>query len=196
MKINILERIFALMLLILLSPFLFMLFIIVITTSKGGFVFKQKRIGLNRRAFYIYKIRTMEPNAEREQKKLLKMNEANGPVFKIKNDPRFTPVGKFISKHGLDEILQVVNIVKGEMSFVGPRPFPSNEAVKIPGKYRLRFSVLPGITSLWVVEGAYHSSFKKWMESDIKHIKNKSTITDLKILLKTVLIFIKSFNTL
>jgi len=148
--------------------------------------FKQKRLGKDRKPFFIYKFRTMVENAEDLRSRIYHLNEADEPVFKIRNDPRYTKIGRFLARSGLDEIPQLINILKGEMALVGPRPLPVMEANKVPKKYNKRFSVLPGITSLWVVRGADHSSFNQWMEDDIEYIKNKSFWYDLKIIILTI----------
>lgn len=183
------EKIFALILLIFLSPFFLFFYILIKFTSKGSFLFKQKRLGKDKKPFYIYKIRTMVENAEELKKDLLKKNEADGPVFKIKDDPRYTKIGKWLAKKGLDELPQLINILKGEMSFVGPRPLPVEEALKIPKKYQKRFSVKPGIISTWVINGAFHNDFDKWMEMDLEDIKNKSFFWDLLIIIKGIKLF-------
>lgn len=120
------------------------------------------------------------------QEKYSKFNEADGPAFKIFDDPRLTPIGRILSRTGLDEILQFINIVKGEMSFVGPRPLPVEEAKKIPGKFKLRFSVKPGITSLWIVRGAHKLTFSQWMASDLEYIKKKSFNLNMYIIVMTI----------
>lgn len=140
----------------------------------------------------MYKMRTMTENAESLKKRYLRLNEADGPVFKLKNDPRLTPVGRFLSKTGIDELPQLINVLRGEMAFVGPRPLPINEAIHIPQKYHERFSILPGITSPWVVYGAHNLKFRKWMELDLKYVDEKSTIRDIHILLLTLLLMLKN----
>lgn len=145
-------------------------------------------MGKDHRPFWIYKIRTMIDNAENLKSKIEKLNESDGPVFKIYNDPRYTKIGKFLSHTGLDELPQIINVIKGEMAFVGPRPLPIAEAKLIPKKYQGRFSVLPGITSPWVLQGAHKLSFKKWMESDLVYIENKSFWYDGVIFGKSVLL--------
>lgn len=184
---------------ILLIPFLIILFIFVKISSKGPFLFKQKRIGKDQKPFWIYKIRTMVINAENLKPKIINLNEADGPVFKIHNDPRYTKIGRFLSHTGLDELPQLINIIKGEMDFVGPRPLPVAEAKLIPQKYQKRFNVLPGITSPWVLQGAHKLSFREWMESDLAYIKNRSLWYDSTILGKSFLlvltfIYKKLFN--
>ncbi len=185
------DRISALLLLIFLSPFLFFFFLLVKLTSRGPFTFRQIRMGKDKKPFEIYKIRTMVENAEKLKTKLKNLNEADGPVFKINNDPRFTGIGRVIAYIGLDEVLQLVNIVKGEMTYVGPRPLPVYEAVNVPREYQERFLVKPGITSLGIVRGTYNKSFKKWMESDLEYIKKRSLFLDIYILVFTVLYILK-----
>jgi lipopolysaccharide/colanic/teichoic acid biosynthesis glycosyltransferase len=187
------ERLFALLLLILFSPLLVILYIIVKLTSKGPFIFKQRRSGKDKKPFWIYKIRTMVENAEEQKSKIKNQNEAERPAFKIHNDPRYTKFGKFLAHTAIDEIPQLWNIVRGEMAFVGPRPLPVAEAKRVPKKYEKRFSVLPGMTSLWIVRGADHQSFKRWMEMDLEYVKNKSFFYDLKILLLTLGLIVKLF---
>ncbi|GIW62176.1 MAG: multidrug MFS transporter [Patescibacteria group bacterium] len=188
---EILEKIIALIFLILLSPIFLILYLAVKLTSKGPFIFKQKRSGKNKKPFYIYKIRTMVENAEELKEKYKHLNQADGPVFKIYDDPRFTKVGKIIAHLGLDELPQLINILKGEMSFVGPRPFPVAEAKRISKKYEKRFSVKPGILSSWVIQGAFHDNFEKWMNLDLKDVENKSFWYDLKIILKSLAFWVK-----
>ena len=130
--------------------------------------------------------------AERLKWQYRHLNEADGPVFKIRNDPRFTNVGKFLARTGLDELPQFINVLKGEMSLVSPRPLPVDEAKKIPKKYHKRFSILPGITSLWVVRGAHGLSFDEWMRLDIDYVKNGSLFVDLKVIVLTGILVMKS----
>ena len=187
------ERIVALIFLILFLPLLAVLYLLVRLTSKGPFLFKQKRVGKDKQVFTIYKIRTMVKDAENLKSKIQNLNQSDGPTFKIQNDPRCTKIGRFLRQTACDEIPQLINIIRGEMSFVGPRPLPIDEEKKIPSKYDLRFSVLPGMTSLWVVKGANHSSFKKWMEDDLEYVKNKSFFYDLHILIRTAKMVLKMF---
>jgi lipopolysaccharide/colanic/teichoic acid biosynthesis glycosyltransferase len=185
------ERLFAFILYILFLPLLVILYCIVKLTSNGPFIFKQRRAGKNKKPFWIYKIRTMVENAEDQKSKIKNQNEAEWPAFKIHNDPRYTKFGKFLAHTAIDEIPQLWNIVRGEMAFVGPRPLPVEEAKRVPKKYEKRFSVLPGMTSLWIVRGADHQSFKRWMEMDLEYVKNKSSFYDLKILLQTLRLIIR-----
>jgi lipopolysaccharide/colanic/teichoic acid biosynthesis glycosyltransferase len=180
------QRLIALILLFLFSPIFLVIFIVVKLTSSGSFIYKQKRAGKDKKPFNIYKIRTMVKDAEDLKSKIHHLNEADGPVFKINNDPRYTKIGRFLAHKGFDELPQLINIIKGEMAFIGPRPLPIEEAKKISKKYERRFSVLPGMSSLWVIEGADHSDFDRWMKLDLEYVKNKSIWYNLKITLKTI----------
>jgi len=185
------ERLLALILFILFLPLLVILYFVVKLTSKGPFIFKQRRSGKDKKPFWIYKIRTMVEDAENLKSKIQNLNEADGPVFKIRNDPRYTKFGHFLAHTAIDEVPQLWNIIRGAMAFVGPRPLPIEEAKKVPKKYEKRFSVLPGMTSLWIVRGADHQSFKRWMEMDLEYVKNKSFFYDAKILLLTLRLIIR-----
>jgi lipopolysaccharide/colanic/teichoic acid biosynthesis glycosyltransferase len=195
----IIKQILSVFLLFFTLPLWIIFYFLIEITSKGPFLFKQKRLGKDKKPFFIYKFRTMAENAENLKSEIYHLNEVDGPVFKIYNDPRYTKIGRFLSHTGLDELPQLINIIKGEMSFVGPRPLPINEARQIPKKYQKRFSVLPGITSPWILQGAHKLSFEEWMESDLVYIKNKSLGYDFMILGKSFLlvltfIFKKVFN--
>jgi lipopolysaccharide/colanic/teichoic acid biosynthesis glycosyltransferase len=158
-------------------------------------IFKQARRGKNGKDFAMYKFRTMRNGAQHEQVELADLNEADGPVFKIKNDPRFVGIGKWLAYTGLDELPQFMNVLKGEMSLVGPRPLPTAEAEKIPEKFRqVRELVKPGIVSEWVVKGAHQLPFIKWMESDRKYIKQASLLTDVVVLWKSGRVIGSSFK--
>lgn len=180
------ERFIALVMFVALSPLLLVFFILIKTTSRGPYLYIQKRTGKDMKPFWIYKIRTMVEGAEGLKSKVQSLNEADGPVFKIRQDPRYTKIGAFLSHTALDELPQLINIVKGEMAFVGPRPLPIEEAIKVPKKYHTRFSVLPGMTSTWIIEGAHALSFKRWMELDCEYARNKSVWMDIQILLRTI----------
>jgi len=180
--------IFFSLLVIFFSWPLFLIISLMIWLTDGlPIVFKQKRVGKDAKVFILYKFRTMINKAHKLQKKYLSLNEANGPVFKIKNDPRFiNGLGKFLARSGLDELPNIINVLKDEMSWIGPRPLPINETLKINPKIRkIRESVLPGITSLWIISGAHQLKFKQWMNLDQQYIKNINLSTDLIILLKT-----------
>jgi lipopolysaccharide/colanic/teichoic acid biosynthesis glycosyltransferase len=189
------ERLFAIFLVLIFSPLLLIISLFVFVISGSPIFFKQKRLGKNKKVFFIYKFRTMKRNAEKSKKTLSSLNEADGPVFKIQDDPRYTNIGKILSRLGLDELPQLINIIKGDMSFVGPRPLPIKEALHIPQKYQLRFSVLPGVTSLWVINGGHSLSFKKWMELDSNYIKNRSMWLYWNIISRTILVFFSVIGT-
>lgn len=185
------QNLLALFLIIICSPVFLLIYIVLKITSNGSFIFSQIRLGKNKQPFTMYKIRTMIHNAEELQNKYLHLNIADGPVFKIPNDPRYTRIGRILSKTGLDELPQLFNILKGEMAFVGPRPLPVKEANKISIKYAKRFSVLPGITSPWVIKGTHKLSFKEWMELDLDYVKKKSVLLDVSIALQTIGLLLK-----
>lgn len=194
--LSMIQRIIALILFVLLIPLLCILYIFIKFNSKVSFLFKQLRLGKNKKPFHMYKIRTMIPGAEKLQQKYSRLNEADGPVFKIRNDPRYTRVGKWLSHTGLDELPQLLNIIKGEMAFVGPRPLPIQEAQKIPKKFNKRFYVLPGITSLWSVSGAHTLSFHQWMKLDCFYATNHNLLMDIKIAVKTIILVVKNIFSL
>jgi len=150
-------------------------------------LFLQKRVGKNGKVFTMYKIRTMYIGAEKDQKKYEKLNEADNPVFKIYDDPRFIGIGKFLAHTGLDELPQIINVLKGEMAFVGPRPLPVNEAKKLKKWQKEREKVLPGIVSPWVINGMHKMSFDSWMKSDLEYIKKKKLFYDLSIIIRSVI---------
>jgi len=155
--------------------------------SRGPVFFIQERVGMNKRRFPMYKFRTMFTGSEKMQKELDEKNEAEGPIFKIANDPRITRVGKFLRRMSLDELPQVFNVVRGEMSLVGPRPMSVRDVDLFDrGIQRKRFSVKPGITCLWQVSGRSLLPFSKWLELDLLYISNWSLGLDFKILLKTI----------
>lgn len=156
-------------------------------------IFYQPRIGKNGREFTMYKFRTMYKGADKDQKKYQKLNEADGPVFKIYNDPRYTKLGKFLAHTGLDELPQIINVLKGEMAIVGPRPLPTGEAVKLKKWQKKREKVLPGITSPWIVNGHHKIAFDDWMKSDLWYVENKSFFLDLQIIWQTFWMIIKLF---
>jgi exopolysaccharide biosynthesis polyprenyl glycosylphosphotransferase len=174
-------------LLILLTPILVIVGLMVKLDAPGPALFVQERVGLNKRRFRMYKFRTMVVNAEKQQLALEKLNEADGPVFKIKHDPRITRVGKVLRKTSLDELPQLLNVFKGDMSLVGPRPLPIRDYQAFDEDWlHRRFSVRPGITCLWQVQGRSATTFGRWMELDMQYIDNWSLWLDLKILAKTL----------
>jgi len=173
--------------LIVLSPFLFLIaFLIGVDTPRGPIIFKQNRVGLNGRVFILYKFRSMIPEAEELKSSLQNLNEMSGPVFKIRKDPRITRLGRLIRKTSIDELPQLINVIKGDMSLVGPRPLPVEEMSKIKQDiYLKRSSVKPGITCIWQISGRNNIDFYEWMEMDMKYIDNWSLGLDLEILFLT-----------
>lgn len=174
-------------LLIILAPFFSFIALLIKITSPGPVFFIQERVGLSKRWFRLYKFRTMIPRAEEKLSQLKNLNEVSGPVFKIKNDPRVTPIGKLLRKTSIDELPQLINVLKGEMSLVGPRPLPVRDYNGFDQDWqRRRFSVRPGITCLWQVDGRSNTPFEKWMELDMQYIDQWSLWLDFKILFKTI----------
>ena len=173
--------------LLIFSPIFLITAIALKLTSSGPIFFAQKRLGLNKRYFRMYKFRTMIPDAELKQDDLDALNEASGPVFKIKKDPRITHFGRILRKLSIDELPQLFNVFKGDMSLVGPRPLPIRDYNGFDEDWhRRRFSVRPGITCLWQINGRSDTSFEEWMELDMEYIDNWTLWLDLKILLLTV----------
>jgi exopolysaccharide biosynthesis polyprenyl glycosylphosphotransferase len=173
--------------LLLLAPLAGVIILAIRLTSPGPAHFAQERLGLNKRTFRLYKFRTMVADAEARQAELEKRNEVTGPVFKIRNDPRLTPIGRWLRKTSLDELPQFVNVLKGDMSLVGPRPLPVRDYKGFDEDWhRRRFSVRPGITCLWQVNGRSDTSFERWMALDMEYIDNWSLSLDLLILAKTI----------
>ena len=156
-------------------------------TSDGPVIYAQERYGLNRRRFRMFKFRTMVQDAERLQASLESQNEAEGPVFKIADDPRITPLGRFLRRTSIDELPQLFNVLRGEMSLVGPRPLPLRDvdALHATGDLR-RFSVRPGLTCLWQISGRSGIGFDDWIRLDLQYIDRWSLPLDLRILVRTI----------
>ncbi len=167
-------------------PILLIALAIVIDDPHGGPFFKQIRIGRHGKKFYMYKFRTMYVDAEKRKQDLLEQNEMEGPVFKIKDDPRITRLGKYLRKLSFDELPQLFNVLKGEMSLVGPRPPLPNEVEQYTDYDKLRLIVTPGITCDWqIAVNRNDIPFDKWVEMDLEYIENRTTFGDLKIIFKT-----------
>ncbi len=199
---RIVDIIGALLLVILLSPIMILTAILVKITSKGPVFFKQERMGFENKIFKLMKFRSMKleyctgkcyggEKAEQVFKNLSKRNEADGPVFKIKNDPRVTAFGKFIRKTSLDELPQFFNVLKGEISLIGPRPPMPQEVAKYNNWQKRRLGVKPGITGLWQVSGRSELSFDEWVRLDAYYIENWSLWLDFQIFLKTIWVIIR-----
>jgi exopolysaccharide biosynthesis polyprenyl glycosylphosphotransferase len=174
-------------LIILSSPVFLITSLLIKLTSAGPIFFAQERVGLNKKRFKMLKFRTMVVDAEQQQPALEQFNEATGPVFKIRSDPRITPIGKFLRKMSIDELPQLINVIKGDMSLVGPRPLPLRDYTGFSEDWhRRRVSVRPGITGLWQVNGRDHSSFDNWMKQDLDYIDHWSLRLDAQVMLKTI----------
>jgi len=184
---RILDVAISLTVVVLLAPILLVTALLVKWGSPGPVFFAQERIGLNKRRFRMYKFRTMVVDAEQKRAELEERNEVDGPVFKIKDDPRVTLIGKFLRKTSIDELPQLFNVFKGEMSLVGPRPLPVRDCAGFDQDWqRRRFSVRPGITCLWQINGRSSVPFEHWMDLDMQYIDNWSLWLDLTILAKTI----------
>jgi lipopolysaccharide/colanic/teichoic acid biosynthesis glycosyltransferase len=172
--------------LFLLSPLLVCVALAIRLTSRGPILFRQVRVGLHGRPFNILKFRSMVDGADRSQKDLLALNEQRGPVFKIRNDPRVTAVGRFIRKHSIDELPQILNVLRGDMSLVGPRPpVPDEVAQYEPWQWR-RLSMRPGLTCFWQVSGRSNIDFSGQVKLDVRYIETAGFWVDIKILARTV----------
>jgi exopolysaccharide biosynthesis polyprenyl glycosylphosphotransferase len=176
----------ALFLLVLLAPLFALIALAVKLSSRGPVLFRQTRCGLNGRPFTFLKFRSMYADAEAQKSRLRSFNEMDGPAFKMTNDPRVTPVGRFLRRTSLDELPQVLNILVGDMSFVGPRPAVLEEVAQYEPWQRRRLSMQPGLTCLWQVSGRNELSFDEWMRLDLEYIDNWSLWLDVKIALKTI----------
>lgn len=180
--------------LILLSPILIVVSVLIKLDSKGPVFFSQKRVGLHGKTFNMYKFRSMVVNAEEIKDKLKEQNEMSGPMFKMKNDPRITKIGKFIRKTSIDELPQLLNVLKGEMSLVGPRPSLPKEVKEFEPWMLERLEVKPGITCYWQVMGRNSIGFREWMELDVKYVHERCLSLDLKLIFKTFFVLFGDEN--
>lgn len=181
-------------LIVLSILFVIIALLIKLEDPKGKVFFKQLRVGKDGREFYMYKFRSMASDAEERLKELLALNEVSGAMFKMKDDPRVTKVGKFIRKTSLDELPQLINVLKGEMSLVGPRPPLPREVSEYTSYDKQRLLVVPGCTGLWQVSGRSNIGFSEMVELDLLYIKERSIMKDIKIMLRTVLVLFGSKN--
>ena len=179
---------------LVLSPLFIIIAIIIKFTSKGPVFFSQKRVGRNGKEFDMYKFRSMVVNAEELKEKLAAQNEMSGPMFKMKDDPRVTKVGKFIRKTSLDELPQLWNVLKGDMSLVGPRPSLPKEVAQFEDWMYKRLEVKPGLTCYWQVSGRNNIDFEDWMKLDVKYVKEKNLWIDIKLICKTVFVLFGDKN--
>ena len=191
---RIVDIILSILALIVLSPVLIITAVCIKMESKGPVFFFQKRVGLNGKEFNMLKFRSMVVNAEELKEKLMNQNEMSGPMFKMKNAPRITKVGRFIRKTSIDELPQIINVLKGEMSFVGPRPSLPNEVNKFEPWMLKRLKVKPGLTCYWQVMGRNNIQFEEWMKLDIKYVDDRSIWLDLKLIFKTFFVLFGDEN--
>lgn len=160
--------------------------LLVLIFSGSPVIFRQQRVGKDGKVFTMYKFRTMVVGAEQMKKSLRPPNESKGPTFKIYNDPRFTAIGKYLSHMGLDEIPQLMNVLRGDMSFIGPRPLPVAEERKLQSWMKKREIIRPGIVSPAILTGRYHADFEAWMKSDVEYAAAKNWVTDVPLIGKSV----------
>lgn len=171
---------------ILLSPCLLLIAAAIRIESPGPILFRQLRVGKDRRPFYCLKFRSMSQDAEKRKDEIAHLNEVDGPVFKIKHDPRVTRVGRTLRKLSLDELPQLWNVVKGEMTLVGPRPPLPREVEQYEDWMLRRLEVAPGITCIWQISGRSDTNFEQWMRMDLEYVDSRSLGTDISILLRTI----------
>jgi lipopolysaccharide/colanic/teichoic acid biosynthesis glycosyltransferase len=183
---RLLDLVIASVLVVAALPLLVAIGLLVKLTSPGPVLFRQERAGFHGRRFWMYKFRTMIDGAEDMREQVAHLNEMTGPVFKASGDPRLTGVGRLLRRGSLDELPQLLNVLKGEMSLVGPRPLPLYEAKRIRGAQRRRLAMRPGITGLWQVSGRSMVNFDAWMRLDLRYVDQWSLALDLKILLRTI----------
>jgi len=187
---NVMKRIsdiiIAGLLLLLFLPIIPVVAILIRLDTRGPVLFKQRRVGKNGKQFDFYKFRSMVDDAENNINALRPLSRSDGPIFKLKEDPRVTRVGRFLRRSSLDELPQFLNVIKGDMSIVGPRPnLPSEVKHYLPWQRR-RLDVTPGITCYWQITGRSHIGFQEWMRLDLEYIRSRSIATDLKIIVKTI----------
>lgn len=180
--------------LVIVSPIMLIVAILIKLESTGSVIFSQKRVGLNGKEFNMLKFRSMVQNAEELKEKLQKQNEMSGPMFKMKEDPRVTKVGRFIRKTSIDELPQLINVLKGEMSLVGPRPSLPKEVAKFEPWMLERLNVKPGLTCYWQVSGRNNIDFEDWMKLDIKYVKDRNLVLDIKLIFKTFFVLFGDKN--
>lgn len=182
---------FILILFIITLPIQLVISVCILLTSGSPIFFLQRRMGKNRKTFILYKFRTMIVGSEQQQQRYTHLNEADSPVFKIRNDPRYTTFGRFLSHTGLDELPQLVNILHGDMALFGPRPLPTYEAKNLLPWQQERHTIKPGILSPWVLDGYHKKRFDDWMRSDLVYVKDKSFVYDLKLFIRSIIFMVR-----
>ena len=184
--LNLLYQLYIVGLCLISLPLFLIISLAIFITSCLPVLFRQVRVGYHGKPFVLYKFRTMHIDAHSRQEELWDQNEARGPVFKIRNDPRFTPFGRFLSHVGLDELPQLYNVLKGDLSLIGPRPLPVREVDKLTTWQKKRHLIKPGIISPWILAGYHDLPFDQWMKSDIDYTKNKSFWYDLRLCIRVI----------
>ncbi|MBX3346357.1 MAG: sugar transferase [Nitrospira sp.] len=185
------DRTGALAGLILVGPLLLLIAAAIKSDSRGPVFFSQKRCGKDGREFWMHKFRTMVPDAEQRQQDLKAKNSVDGPMFKLEEDPRITRVGKFLRKTSLDELPQLLNVLRGDMSLVGPRPLAYDEMKFCPTWRDARLTVRPGLTGLWQVKARNRNRFSEWIRYDLEYVRRRSLVLDLYILIRTARVLLK-----
>jgi exopolysaccharide biosynthesis polyprenyl glycosylphosphotransferase len=185
---SLIDKVGALVLLLVSAPFMLAAWLGIRITSPGPAIFSQMRCGRHGKPFRMYKFRTMTTDAEQQKAALMERNQMSGPVFKVENDPRIFPFGRLLRKYSIDELPQLINVLSGDMSLVGPRPLPVDEVANIAdAAHRRRLSVNPGLTCLWQISGRNEiRDFDRWVALDLEYIDNWSLWLDIKILLRTI----------
>jgi lipopolysaccharide/colanic/teichoic acid biosynthesis glycosyltransferase len=184
LSMNVLSFVVGLGLVVISLPLQCFIGFCVLTGSGWPIIFRQRRVGKDGRIFVMYKFRSMVVGAEREQSTLRTRNESDGPTFKIRDDPRYTRIGKMLAHTGLDELPQLYNVLRGEMALFGPRPLPVLEAKKLKAWQKKRHMIKPGILSPAILTGMYHQDFDAWMKSDVTYAKEKSFLYDMQLLVR------------
>ena len=179
---------------VLVSPVLLVTAVLIKLESKGRIFFSQTRVGLHGKEFKIYKFRSMVDGAEALRKSIEHKNEMSGPMFKVRCDPRITKIGRFIRKTSIDELPQLINVLKGEMSLVGPRPSIPSEVEKFEAWMLKRLEVKPGLTCYWQVSGRNNICFEDWMKLDIDYVNNRNMQLDIKLIFKTIILLFGDKN--
>ena len=172
--------------LVALSPLLALLALLIKATSRGPVLFHQARAGLGGKPFILLKFRSMREDAELRRRELAHLNEMDGPIFKMRHDPRLTRLGRFLRRSSLDELPQLINVLRGDMSLVGPRPLPLDEAARLAPEFQPRHTVRPGLTGLWQVRGRNSLPYQRMMELDLDYVAHRALRLDLRILLATI----------
>jgi lipopolysaccharide/colanic/teichoic acid biosynthesis glycosyltransferase len=190
------DVVFAFILLVALAPIFFLITVAILVSSGGPVFYTQQRWGKHKQPFLLHKFRVMYVGAEKDQWRYKNHNEAPEPMYKNWQDPRYVGIGGLLSKLGLDELPQLYNIIKGEMSFIGPRPLPIKEAKQLPPEWDFRYQITPGIFSEWSASADRHASLKKWLELEKRTLRNGGILYELRTIFKTFSVLLKSWQTI